>query len=376
MIMKRVLIIQEHLPHYRIPFFECLRTQLSASGVQLDVICNAQHSSQFVGGRMAWATRVAMPRLLGLVWHRRTLARALASDLVIAPQEIKYLVPLLVLAISRVNSTRFAFWGHGKNFQAASENSIKEQLKRFLSRRVDWWFAYNNLSARVVHETGFPTERTTSVVNSIDTTALSARRADLTADEISAARIQLGISTDNVAIYTGGLYPLKRLPFLIQSVELIRHQIPDFEFIIIGDGPERPWLENIVLNKPWIHFLGAKSDHDKVPYWAISKVLLMPGGVGLIILDSFALGVPMMTTDTHLHGPEIEYLNSGDNGVLVECGKSPQAYANAVVRILRTPTALQHLQAGAMASANHYTIQQMAANFTSGILAALEHPEI
>ncbi len=313
-----------------------------------------------------------MPRLLGLVWHRHTLARALASDLVIAPQEIKYLVPLLALVLSRLTHARFAFWGHGKNFQASNPNCLRERIKRYLSRRVDWWFAYNDLSARVVCETGFPWTRITSVVNSIDTSALTARRATLTEGEIRAAREELGIHTNNVAIYTGGLYPVKRLPFLIRALECIRCEVPDFEFIIIGDGPERPWLDKAITSHPWIHVLGSKNDHTKVPYWALARILLMPGGVGLIILDSFALGVPMVTTDTHLHGPEIEYLRNGENGVLVECGGSHQEYADAVIRLLRNPAEIRRLKTGAIASTGHYSIQNMAKNFANGVLLALK----
>jgi glycosyltransferase involved in cell wall biosynthesis len=237
---------------------------------------------------------------------------------------------------------------------------------------VDWWFAYNDLSARVVRELGFTPARITSVVNAIDTIGLETRKESLTESEIAAAREELGISTSNVAIFTGGLYSVKRLPFLFSAAELIRLQIPDFELIVIGDGPEKEWVTKTVAPHPWIHFLGAKNDHDKVPYWALAKLLLMPGGVGLIVLDSFALGVPMVTTDTRLHGPEIQYLQSGDNGFLVECGESTNTYADAVVGLLRDPARLHRLQAGAKASTAQYTMQQMVENFAGGVMAALE----
>ncbi len=82
---------------------------------------------------------------------------------------------------------------------------------------------------------------------------------------------------------------------------MIRRDIPDFELVVIGKGPEADFIETAAAQHEWIHFVGPKSDDEKVPYWALSKLLLMPGLVGLVVLDSFALGVPMITTDYPYH---------------------------------------------------------------------------
>ena len=369
---RRVLIIQEHLPHYRVPFFDGLKESLAAVGVRLDLVCNQRQASQYVAGGLSWATPVRMPRWRGLVWHCDTLRQALASDLVIAPQEVKYLVPLLAWVISRMTRTRFAFWGHGKNFQARNSNSITERLKRLISRRVDWWFAYNDLSAGVVRDVGFPPARITTVGNAIDTTSLHKRRQSLDEAELAAIRAELRLRSDNVAVYTGGLYPNKRIGLLIDAAILIRQQLPDFELIVIGDGSERWRVSAAAAEHPWIHDVGQKDDNDKVPYWALSKLLLMPGGVGLVVLDAFALGVPIVTTETHLHGPEFDYLENGVNGWVVGCGESAQLYASAVVELLLDPERLEQLRQGALAAAPKYSIEKMVANFTAGINRALD----
>jgi len=43
---KRVLIIQEHLPHYRVPFFEQLRSSLHRRGIRLDLAYSAGREHQ------------------------------------------------------------------------------------------------------------------------------------------------------------------------------------------------------------------------------------------------------------------------------------------------------------------------------------------
>jgi glycosyltransferase involved in cell wall biosynthesis len=140
---------------------------------------------------------------------------------------------------------------------------------------------------------------------------------------------------------------------------------------VIGDGPERFKIKEAAQAEPWIHDLGSKNDHDKVPFWAMAKLLLMPGLVGLVVVDSFALGVPLVTTDYPFHSPEIDYLKDGENGCVVPCGDDPSAYADAVVALLRDPDRIERLKAGAIASAAEHTIENMAKNFANGVMRCI-----
>lgn len=368
--MKRVVIIQEHLPHYRAHFFSLLRQGMAAKGVELILIHGDAQDHRLITEPLEWAHPVTMVKVGPFVWHRLG-SLCEGANLVIVPQEVKYLRCHWLQLKCRLGGGAFAFWGHGRNFQSRDAKSPAERLKRFLSRHADWWFAYNDLSARIVRDLGFPAERITTVGNAIDTAALIRARAGLTANEIERVRQQLGLRTENVAVFTGGLYPNKRIGFLLEAAIAIRAKIPDFELIIIGDGPERGLVDAAVSRNPWIHAVGAKNDEAKIPYWALSKLLLMPGGVGLVILDSFALGVPMVTTDTRLHGPEIDYLEDSVNGVMVACGDSAALYADAVAGLLRDPATLTSLRAAAIAAASDHSIESMSANFLKGVVDAL-----
>ena len=370
---KSVLIIQEHLPHYRIPFFERLRSSLASTGVELQLIHGKIREARFVESALDWATGVELVRLGPMVWHR-ALKHCRHRDLIIAPQETKYLLSHLLQTRYWAGGPPFAFWGHGRNFQARNPNSPSERVKRFIAPRVHWWFAYNDLSARVVRDLGYPAERITSVGNAIDTSHLIERLKSVTEDELARIRTKLGLKATNVAVFTGGLYEHKRIEFLIEAALKIRERIPDFELLVIGDGPLRSFVARAAAHHPWIHDLGRQNDDEKVPYWALSKVLLMPGGVGLVVLDSFALGVPMITTDTHLHGPEIDYLRNNVNGLLVPCGSDSERYADEVIKLMRDPAALARLRDGAINSASEYSIERMVDNFTQGVMAALAAP--
>ena len=96
----------------------------------------------------------------------------------------------------------------------------------------------------------------------------------------------------------------------------------------------------------------------------------MPGLVGLGILDSFALGVPLITTDIPVHSPEIDYLENEINGIMTK--HDVVEYANAVVHLLSDQDKYQSIKSSALLSSEEYTIENMVNNFYNGILAALE----
>jgi glycosyltransferase involved in cell wall biosynthesis len=172
-----------------------------------------------------------------------------------------------------------------------------------------------------------------------------------------------------VGVFVGSLYADKRLDFLFASAEAIRRVMPDFHFLIVGEGPEREKVQAWCVANPWARWVGARFDREKAAHVSVAQVMLNPGLVGLGILDAFVCGVPMLTTDCGIHSPEIAYLENGINGVMT--ADDLDAFVDASVRLLRDTQALNVLRVGCAASVNEYTVENMARRFADGIEAAL-----
>lgn len=371
----QVAIVQQYLTHYRVPFFERLYADCAQNGISLTVYFGSDKGRHIHTNVPEWCIPSKVSSFSGLTWQS-VWTKTASADLVVVEQAVKHIINYGLLARRLATSQRIALWGHGKNFQSRNLNSFQECIKRFVSRHVDWWFAYNDLSMRIVQDLGYPSHRITSVQNAIDTRSLRACRFALSNETLGELRKDLGIFSDNVAIYTGGLYADKRIPFLLQACLLIRALIPDFHLIVVGQGPDEAHVQHAAQRNPWIHYVGAKNDADKVPYWALSKVFLMPGLVGLAVLDSFALSVPIVTTSYPYHSPEIDYLKDGVNGLVVEDWENPSAYAGSVAHLLRDEPLRQRLITAGNADAEHYTIETMVSRFTSGIQQALREDKL
>lgn len=371
---QTVCIVQRRLTHYRVPLFEALRESLAERNIRLELLVGegtpAEEKKQDAG-ELSWAKPIPTHYLAGgrLCWQpvQRHLGEA---NLVIVTQENKLIQNHLLLLAPR--RFKLAFWGHGANLQSDDPHGFKERFKRWTTNRVDWWFAYTQMSADLVTAAGFSGSRVTVLNNAVDTSEMRQQWQSVTPEETQALRESLGFGAGPVGVFVGSLYADKRLDFLFAAAEAIRREIPDFHLLIVGEGPERDKVQAWCAAHPWARWVGARFGREKLAYVSVAQVMLNPGLVGLGILDAFVCGVPMLTTDCGIHSPEIAYLENGVNGVMA--ADDPNAYVWASVNLLRDAQALDALRAGCVASAQEYTVENMAYRFADGVTSCLEAP--
>lgn len=369
--MTKVCIVQRRLTHYRIPLFVALRETLAERSIQLALLVGQgtrAEENKHDAGELSWAQSIPTRYLAGgrLCWQpvQRYLAGA---DLVIVTQENKLIQNHLLLLAPR--RSKLAFWGHGGNLQSDNPKGYKERFKRWTTNRVDWWFAYTQMSADLVAAAGFPRSRITVLNNAVDTSEMQRQLQSVTAEETHALRESLGFGAGPVGVFVGSLYADKRLDFLFAAAEAIRRQVPEFNLLIVGEGQERDKVQTWCAMHPWARWVGARFGREKVAYISVAQVMLNPGALGLGVMDAFVCQAPMITTACGNHGPEIAYLENGVNGVMTADNLS--AYVEASVHLLHDQQGLETLRAGCATSAKEYTVNNMARRFADGVAQAL-----
>lgn len=368
-----VTIVQRRLTHYRVRLFELMREQLESSDIQFRLLHGTGTAAEELKGdeaALAWAEPLPTRYLLnGRLCWQPFAARAAGSDLIVITQENKLVNNLLALA-SPWRRTALAFWGHGRNMQSPNPAGLRERFKRWTTTRVEWWFAYTELSAGLVREAGFPSDAITVLNNSIDTGELGdamhrARRATQ-----ESVRESLGLAPQApTGVFIGSLYPDKRVDFLLQASRMVAERVPGFQLAVAGDGPERHKLETAARGGSQVHYLGPMRGDDKARLLAAGDVMLNPGLVGLGILDSFVAGLPMVTSDCGLHSPEIAYLEDAVNGLMT--ADDLRSYSTAVADLLGDDRRRHALGQGALAAARRYSVEAMAQRFVGGIQQCL-----
>jgi len=375
---KRVCIVIKWISHYRVPFYDALKIDLEGKGIKLIVLYGEPSSkldklkkdySDLSWGKKMHNISIGSPEG-GVLWQP-VLSDIKGADLVIVEQANKLLFNYIVQIKRLFTKQKIAFWGHGKNFQNKNEYSVAETIKSFTLKYVDWWFAYNSKSVDVVSERGFPLCKITNVENAIDVNQLTKLSDSISNEELVDFKIKNGINSDVIGVFCGGLYHDKNLPFLLKSAKLIKEKKPEFELIIIGSGPDSHLAEKAENKYEWIHYMGALFNKEKIVAMKVAKVYLMPGLVGLGVLDAFAVCLPVVTTDFKYHSPEISYVFNNENGLVAK--NNVCDYCDAVVKLFDDSSVLDRLKTGCFISANHFTIENMVSNFSNGIVECLRN---
>jgi glycosyltransferase involved in cell wall biosynthesis len=369
-----VVISQHRLLHYRLDFFNALKEACSKRGIRLDLVHGQASAAERLKkdeGSLPWATRVKnqIVRVRGVDVLWQPLPSELRDpDLLILMQENRIVSNYLHIVRRRLGRRLVAFWGHGANFQSKSDKTLRERWKRYLAAQVDYWFAYTSVSAKVIENAGFPAGRITCLNNSIDTKEFRTQCETAEPAKIASMRAAAGVPSDAViGLFCGSLYPEKRFKLLIDASDMIHDQVQNFHLVVIGAGPSLPELQHYASTRPWIHLVGIQTGHAKAAWFKTSRVLLNPGLVGLHVLDSFASGLPMVSTECAKHGPEIAYLENGVTGLLTE--NDTAAYASAAIKILTDDDFAAELSKRALEASHLYSVEFMVQNFVSGIEA-------
>jgi len=373
--MARVIIIQQVMKHYRLPFFLQLHEKLARQGIELVVAYsdpNSAHASRKDGAELpqGWGIKVRAYWFFGRLLYQPLWKQIAAADLVIVGPEIKYLINPILLVLSALRLKRVAFWGLGPNMHPDRSPAAEWVKDRFFTK-VDWWFAYTESISVLLKEKGMPAERITTVQNATDTTELRRLLSGISNPEVLQAKIALTGSPESmVGFYCGMMQKIKSLPFLIETARLVKQGIPEFHLVLIGNGPERAWLEGAIDGEPWIHYLGSRFGRASALYYKMADVFLLGGTAGLAVVDGFAAGLPLMVTELPTHPPEISYVQDGENGRVAR--HDAAAFARVIIDTLLDRTLLSRLRAGAVEAGGRYTIETMANNFAHGIEACLQ----
>ena len=374
--MKKIYIYQRVLTHYRIPFFQKLAKELASNDLQLQVVYGKEYNGTIpktVEVKEEWAiyrkNYYIKTKKIELVFQVPVIDSMIGRSIIITEQANRYLLNYIFLLLSLIGVKKIAFWGHGRNLQSQNKNNMRERFKKLYSTIPSWWFCYTDSGKEFVSNLGFDKNRITVVNNTIDTNPLIENLSTIKQADLTAVKKELNLRSKNIAIYCGGMYKEKRIDFLLNACLRIRETLIDFEIIFIGDGPEKHKVDDFCGKNKWAKTVGSKTGRDTVKYFANARCQLMPGAVGLAVIDSFALGVPLITTANDTHGPEADYIQSGKNGVISE--NTINSLVADVISIFSSDEYHKRLVRGCQQSIKNLSIDNMVANYAHGIISIL-----
>lgn len=359
----RVVFVQKFVPHYRLPMFEQLRDNLAEQGIEFILLYgqpDPYEGSKVKVMQPSWGLQVnsRIFKILGRYLYWQAASKHVEKgDLVIVEHAAKLLDNYAIFIKRQLGGCKMAYFGHGKCFQPEVELFVSRWVKKLMLRKVDRWFAYTEVSRQSLLEQ----QVSDDIITVVNNTLVSPIKLESLEDKKMPDRF----------IYIGGMYKDKRIEVLLESAHLIRERHPNFELHCVGDGPLRHLITEDAQKYDWIKDHGSLYGEARNDLLASSVGILMPGLVGLVIMDAFFFQCPIITSSSGDHSPEIAYLEDGVNGLIENADASAQAYAQTAIDYLQSPEKALAMRAACLASADHYSMDNMELNFRTGILATV-----
>ena len=162
-------------------------------------------------------------------------------------------------------------------------------------------------------------------------------------------------SATPLVLGVGRLVPVKRFDRLIRAVVAARRSAPDLELVLVGTGPERTALEQLVEQLDagaYVRFAGRVDDDALVDLyrsaWMVASSSVREGW-GMTLTEAAACGTPAVASRIPGH---VDALAEGVSGLLAD---DDADLARHLARVATDPALRARLTEGALAHASTFT---------------------
>jgi glycosyltransferase involved in cell wall biosynthesis len=249
--------------------------------------------------------------------------------------------------------------GLARRYGGASERDRRqaaEAFRRLMLSTCDHYLSYTEISTTNLRNRGYDAARITTLNNAVE--ALATPEQAMTAQRVP-------LQTLFVASLVEDKEPLAAVA-IVDRLQLLA---PGACLNIVGDGPLRSQCEQAANGRDWVHYHGFQRGQSLRELALASDIAIIPGRVGLAVMEMASAGLPMATFAVSRHGAEIAYLKDGINGLFLS--KDINAAAKELRTLLTDRPALERMRHQALSTASKYTVRRMAVNFADGVMASL-----
>lgn len=235
------------------------------------------------------------------------------------------------------------------------KSKSQHRIDRILAHFTDKIISVSDAVRKFYIEKGIPSEKILTIHNGIK---LEKFKITLNMDR---KKRELGLKPSSVVIGTvGRLEPQKGHKYFLEAASLIKREIPDAQFLLVGSGSLkgklREYIRRMGLEDDTI-LTGFRKDIPEI--LATMEVFILPSlreGFSISLLEAMASGKPIVATSV---GGNQEVICDGECGFLVS-SKDSESIARRAIKILKNEELKKRLKRNAQEKVKEFSIEKMA----------------
>jgi phosphatidylinositol alpha-1,6-mannosyltransferase len=248
----------------------------------------------------------------------------------------------------------------------AKEIGHRPRLAAFAARRAATVLSISSYTSDLLTRVGVPRERPILIPPGVDLPA------DVTPEPAGAPTIVTVSRLED---------RYKGHDVMLRALARVRAEVPDVQWIVVGDGFLRAELERMAVAEgveDCVRFVGAVADDERNRWLRRADLLAMPSrlpegtlageGFGIAYMEASAHGKPVVAGNV---GGALDAVLDGETGLLVDPA-DPAAVAAAIVRLLRDPELARRLGQAGAARAREFAWPRIVARVEQVLLETLD----
>jgi glycosyltransferase involved in cell wall biosynthesis len=217
------------------------------------------------------------------------------------------LASIKVYFYSLIFGIPFVVWNGSIDNIGRYESKLKLFYRRFITKRAKGFVAYGTKAKEYLQKIGAKEDKIVISYNTVDLDYYYS-------NDINEKQRRI--------LFVGYLTKGKRVDLLFNAIKVLQKRREDFEVVIVGDGPEKQNLIQIVQDfkmNDIVNFVGFKQKEEIIKYYKEALFFVFPSQYdiwGLVINEAMAAGLPCVSS-CHA-GASKDLIKNGETGFVVD----------------------------------------------------------
>lgn len=254
-----------------------------------------------------------------ILWQKGVIALVMSReyDVIILLGSLYHISTWAAMILGRIIKKPVFLWTHG---MLKNEGGLKGWLRDRFYKLSSGLLLYGNYAKDILIKRGYPAETLHVVYNSLNYARQCQIKKTIRQDELQLLKKELFKYAElPVLVFIGRLTSEKKLPMIIEAMNILQKEQIYLNLLLIGEGSERNSIMKTLNHyqlDDYVKLYGECYDEEIIGRLiSMADICVTPAALGLTCMHSLIYGTPVITHNNFtFQNPEVEAVKEGQTG--------------------------------------------------------------